>query len=149
VDHETESATCAHFLRTAGAQRFAVLAYCLMPDHLHALVEAEQDDCDFVRFVDRFKQKSGFAYKQRTRETLWQARYFDRALRDEDAPLAVASTLFATHCMPACAIEPRTIAISGRRGTRWKRLLRAYRRGVLRDGAATEVAALRLQGRGD
>jgi len=90
ADGETASATCEQFLRTASTERFAVLAYCLMPDHFHALVEAEQDNCDFVRLVDRFKQQTGLAYRRCTGNTLWQPRYFDRILRDDDAPIAVA-----------------------------------------------------------
>jgi REP element-mobilizing transposase RayT len=90
AEDSTASETCEQFLRHSHAQRFAVLAYCLMPDHFHALVEAERDDCDFVRLVDRFKQQTGFAYKRRTGSPLWQSRYFDRVLRDDDAPIAVA-----------------------------------------------------------
>jgi REP element-mobilizing transposase RayT len=95
TDHETASATCEQFVRASRTQRFAVLAYCLMPDHFHGLVEAEQEDCDFIRLVDRFKQATGFAYRQRTGSTLWQARFFDRVLRDDDAPIAVARYVIA------------------------------------------------------
>jgi REP element-mobilizing transposase RayT len=90
ADDATASATCEQFLRISRSQRFAVLAYCLMPDHFHALVEAEREDCDFVRLVDRFKQQTGFAHKKRTGSLLWQTRYFDRVLRDDDVPIAVA-----------------------------------------------------------
>jgi putative transposase len=68
---------------------FAVLAYCLMPDHLHALLEAESDRSDFVAFVKRFKQMTGFAHRQATGQLLWQPGYHERVLRNDEASEAV------------------------------------------------------------
>src|SRR5712692_4426998 len=34
--------------RAAADWRFAVLAYCFMPDHLHLLIEAQGEDADFL-----------------------------------------------------------------------------------------------------
>jgi putative transposase len=71
-------------LHNAALCDFAVLAYCLMPDHLHALVEAESEQSDFRMFVKRFKQTTGFAYRQEAKQRLWQAGYHERILRDEE-----------------------------------------------------------------
>jgi REP element-mobilizing transposase RayT len=63
---------------------FAVLAYCLMPNHLHALVEAESEQSALQTFVKRFKQTTGFAYRQEAKQSLWQAGYHERILRDDE-----------------------------------------------------------------
>ena len=38
-------------LRAANEQKFAVIAYCFMPDHLHLLIEGRSDDSDGRRFI--------------------------------------------------------------------------------------------------
>jgi putative transposase len=76
-------------LHNAAHCEFAVLAYCLMPDHLHALVEAESERSDFQAFVKRFKQITGFAHRRQARKSLWQAGYHERILRNDEASDAV------------------------------------------------------------
>ena len=78
------------FRRTARASAFAILAYCLMPDHVHLLVEGTAADADLRRFVKRAKQGTGQAYMHRAGEPLWQEGYYDRVLRPTDDAKAVA-----------------------------------------------------------
>jgi REP element-mobilizing transposase RayT len=80
-----------HFLQSASAHRFDVTAYCLMPDHLHALVHATSVDADFAQFVRVWKQKTSFEWKRRTGAVLWQEGYYERVLRDEEGDLWVIS----------------------------------------------------------
>jgi putative transposase len=80
-----------HFLQFATTCQFDVAAYCLMPDHLHALVHAAAVDADFTRFVRVWKQRTSFEWKRRTGFVLWQEGYYDRVLRDEEADLWVIS----------------------------------------------------------
>ena len=35
----------------ATRERFIIHAYCIMPDHLHVLLEGSQETCDLIRFV--------------------------------------------------------------------------------------------------
>jgi putative transposase len=67
----------------------AILAYVLMPDHLHVLAEAESERSDFTAFVKRFKQITGFRHRQETGKPLWQHGYHERVLRDDEATEAV------------------------------------------------------------
>jgi putative transposase len=67
----------------------AVLAYCLMPDHLHLLLEGTREDADLVGAVFAWKQATGFAWKRRTGTRLWQKGFHDRVLRDGDDLRAV------------------------------------------------------------
>jgi REP element-mobilizing transposase RayT len=47
------------FRRTSGRWKFALLAYCLMPDHAHLLVEGTSDTSDLRLFIKSAKQSSG------------------------------------------------------------------------------------------
>jgi putative transposase len=76
-------------LHNADQGEFAVLAYCLMPDHLHALVEARSERSDFPGFVKRFKQATGFAYRRDAKQRLWQPGYHERILRNDEASESV------------------------------------------------------------
>lgn len=78
-------------LRTAAAYRFAIIAYCLMPDHLHALIEGLTSTSDFRRFVAMFKQRSAFEYRHTRQRRLWQDGYYEHTLRDDDSRLRVAA----------------------------------------------------------
>jgi putative transposase len=78
------------FLRAADDERFAFLAYCFMPDHVHLLVEGKSDDSECRRFFARAKQLSGFHYKKQFGEPLWQRYGFERTLRSDEATLSVA-----------------------------------------------------------
>jgi len=77
-------------LRAASDEGFAIVAYCFMPDHLHLLVLAERETSNCLRFITRAKQFSGFYYKQRCGERLWQRYGFERVLRKDEHTLVVA-----------------------------------------------------------
>jgi REP element-mobilizing transposase RayT len=79
------------FLRTAQAYRFATDAYCLMPDHFHALVEGLADDSDLRRFVAMFKQRTSFEHRRSTGARLWQEGYYEHVLRTQEPRLAIAA----------------------------------------------------------
>ena len=79
--------------RTSDAERFAIIAYCFMPDHLHVLAEGVADPADFTRFVRLFKQRSSFHWKRATGTKLSQRSYFERVLRTDEDSVAVARYL--------------------------------------------------------
>jgi REP element-mobilizing transposase RayT len=70
-------------LSSAGKLEFSVLAYCVMPDHIHALVESRSDTADFQTFVKHFKQVNGFAFRKQTSQFLWQPGYHEHILRND------------------------------------------------------------------
>jgi len=84
-------AVCAELLRTAADYRFATIAYCLMPDHLHALLEGQEDRSDFQKFAAMIKQRTSFAYRRVSETQLWQEGYYDHVLRDEESQIGVAA----------------------------------------------------------
>jgi putative transposase len=78
-------------LQIAAANDMSIPAYCVMPDHLHGLVEGTNDGSDFKRFAANFKQRTGFEYRRLSRNQLWQHGYYDHVLRDEESSLSVAA----------------------------------------------------------
>jgi putative transposase len=72
-------------LRTGSENGVEVTAYCFMPDHLHTLLTGQSQCANVKHSVFLFRQASGYRYRQRCRERLWQEGYFDRHLRSEDA----------------------------------------------------------------
>ncbi len=59
-----------------------------MPDHVHVIVEGRREGSDLRRFVRQAKQASGYAYAQATGKRLWQPRYYERVIRDEESTRA-------------------------------------------------------------
>lgn len=82
--------TIDQFLITASSEGFAVLAYCLMPDHMHLLVEGTTERSDLQRFVKLSKQRTGFHFARIAGRPLWQAGYFERVLRQDEDAKAIA-----------------------------------------------------------
>ena len=80
----------AQISRAADENRFAVIAYCFMPDHLHLLIEGQADASDCKDFIARSKQYSGFYYSKRYGRKLWQRYSFEHVLRDEEKSVVVA-----------------------------------------------------------
>jgi REP element-mobilizing transposase RayT len=50
-DTQIAERTIAQFRRTSTLEQFAILAYCLMPDHAHLLAEGLDKDSDLKRFA--------------------------------------------------------------------------------------------------
>ena len=90
TDPVTAASVIAQILRTSSASGFELLAYCLMPDHAHLLVEGLQPSSDLRRFTKRLKQSSGQMYAHRAGHRLWQEGYYDRVLREGEEPKQVA-----------------------------------------------------------
>jgi putative transposase len=82
-------------LRSAADERFAILAYCFMPDHLHVLAEGVDESSDLRAFVHRWKQASEFAWRRQTGDQLWQRGYYEHVLRSNEDVFALARYLIA------------------------------------------------------
>jgi REP element-mobilizing transposase RayT len=80
----------AHLEKHSAASGFFVHAYCVMPDHMHALVCAVSDESNLMSFVESFKQETAFEFARRAHRSLWQFKYYDHILRGSDSPDRVA-----------------------------------------------------------
>jgi putative transposase len=84
---------CARFVEVLRAraleEAFELLVYCVMPDHVHLVVEGLTAEADLRRFISAAKQRTGFDFGCERRERLWQKGWFDRVLRREEDTLDV------------------------------------------------------------
>jgi putative transposase len=90
---EVANDATTHLLRTASDYGFEVMAYCFMPDHLHAIAVGISADADFKRFMAMFKQRSAFAHRKDGR--LWQEGYFEHVIRSEELIQPIAAYILA------------------------------------------------------
>jgi putative transposase len=71
-------------LESATETGFDVMAYCVMPDHVHLLACGPEESSNLIRFVQRFKQVTGFEFKKATGSQFWHRSFYDHVLRNED-----------------------------------------------------------------
>ena len=91
VDHRIVSLVVVGFLQCCRVEQFDVLAYCFMPDHMHALLRGTGATGRAVGLFRAVKQLTGYQFKQAYGSQLWQRSFFDRTLRaDEDLRAAIA-----------------------------------------------------------
>ncbi len=66
---------------------FTLFAYVLMPDHIHWIIQLTEDFLDFSKIVHSFKRNFTVNYKKAKRlntpTSLWQKRFWDHIIRDE------------------------------------------------------------------
>ena len=77
------------------ATSFELLAYTVMPNHVHLLARGTTDSANVVRLVQRCKQKPGFSYKRETGNQLWLPSFFDRIVRRGDDAVEIAAYILA------------------------------------------------------
>jgi putative transposase len=80
-------AVLSPLLHTASEERIALLAYCVMPDHVHVLTQGLDAEASARTFVTRWKHATACAAWQGVRGRLWQRSYYDRILRPWDETL--------------------------------------------------------------
>jgi putative transposase len=89
VDREFAGFVVDTLVTTAKAFGFQVSAYVIMPDHVHAVLSADEEGADLELMVKTWKQKTGFQWSQLHRRKLWQKGYWERVLRDAEHTLPV------------------------------------------------------------
>jgi putative transposase len=94
------------FRKTAPVERFAIFAYCFMPDLVHLLVEGTRDTSDLQRFAKLAKQRSGAAHALSGSGRLWQEGYYERVLRDDDASRDVARYIVLNPLRAGLVVSP-------------------------------------------
>lgn len=100
----------------ADATGFNLLAYCLMPNHLHMLASGVRDDANLSRFVQRFKQMTGHYYKQTTGQQLWHRSYYDHILRREESAGDIAAYIWHNPVRAGLAVDAPSYSLNGPSG---------------------------------
>ncbi len=68
-----------HNARSHGCQ---IMAYCIMPDHLHLVARVGPDGGDLLSFIDGFKRRTSVTMASFAADNgVWQESYWDRHVR--------------------------------------------------------------------
>jgi len=106
--------------RQSTAYRFAVHAYCVMPDHAHIFAAGLETTSNLLAFVRNFKHTTEYEYRKRFRRALWQKKFYDHILRERDSADAVAIYIWANPVRAGICADPREYPYSGSFTTDWK-----------------------------
>jgi len=112
----TDPAKCEWFLShlrdISIAHSFAVPAYCIMPNHIHLLVDGLLPTSDFLHFMKALKIKSGREFAAGN-TPLWQKKYFDHILRPKESIDSVAWYIWLNPVRGALARAPGLYLFAG------------------------------------
>ena len=79
-----------------------------MPDHLHLVLEGMSQSSDFRHFAKVSKQRVDYVFRtQLAIRTTWQEGYYDRVLRPEEDPKAVARYIIENPVRAGLVTDPR------------------------------------------
>lgn len=105
--------TTAQLMRASRKHGFATIAYVLMPDHIHALMEGIRDDSDFLKWLDLFRQLAAYSVKRRSGVLLWQEGFWDYTLRDGDSVPGIASYIVWNPVEAGLVEKPQLYSYTG------------------------------------
>ncbi len=109
-----------HLHRACQKHNFIVHAYCIMPDHVHLLVEGKDKSCKLSLFVSVFKQQTATVYTKRFRKHLWQVKYFDRVLRKAEDAESIAWYIWLNPVRKGLCQSPQDYPLSGSFSMDWR-----------------------------
>src|SRR5215471_19088409 len=62
--------------RVSSSMDILVHAFCVMPDHVHLLLEGKTNKSDVVGFLAQWKQSTGYALRKQLPKRFWQRRFY-------------------------------------------------------------------------
>ena len=103
--------------------RFAIDAYCAMPDHLHLLARGLDSASNLLDFLRRFKGQTTRWYAIKTNRGLWQKKFYDYILRAGDSGGSVAAYIWQNPLRRGLCTDPRQYPFSGSFTRDWQNLI--------------------------
>jgi REP-associated tyrosine transposase len=97
----------AQVRRAATENGFAIVVHCVMPDHVHLVVDGLRDDSNCLAFIKAAKQYAGYDYKQRYGRPLWQRYGYERVIRDDFERAMTIRYLLANPVRAGIVADPR------------------------------------------
>lgn len=82
-DNRVADSTTKCLLDLREKQNFRLFSFCLMPDHLHALIGIGESGLTLGRICGDFKSLSTKAFWQFYTGKMWQRQFFDHVIRNE------------------------------------------------------------------
>ena len=120
-----ESDTASRLIRSlrelADRHGFLVHAYCVMPDHLHFLIEGRSGTSTLIEFVTRYKQRTTHEFGGQLRGRLWQRYFYDHIVRREEDLGAIAWYIWMNPVRKQLAATSEEYAWWGSFTLEWKR----------------------------
>ena len=112
---------CIHFI--SHESRAYVLAFCVMPNHLHLLLSPRNDATlsDVMRSLKRFATKQINDATGRT-GSLWQQSYYDRVIRDEAHLNATIEYIHRNPVVEGLAVNETAYRFSSAHSEAWSDL---------------------------
>ncbi len=98
---------------------FQLHAYCIMPDHLHILIEGTHDTSNLREFVRLFKQLTAFQFRKFQDRQLWEMSYYDHILRSSDTIESVAAYIWGNPVRKQLCTHPNDFPFSGSQTINW------------------------------
>ena len=72
-----------------------IYAHCLMPDHLHLLLNPADSGTTVSRFMQTFKSQTAFWYKREHGRGLWQRGFYDHVVRKSEDLAKIAQYILS------------------------------------------------------
>ena len=110
--------------RVADGAAFLVHAFCFMPDHVHFLAEGETPGSNLVKFVNQWKQLTGYLLRGDVPRGFWQRRFYDHILRHAEGCESVAWYIWMNPVRKGMVAKPDQYPFSGSFTAEWPRVSR-------------------------
>lgn len=120
-DSARAKATIEELRKVADRMKVLVHAFCVMPDHVHILVEGQTPNTDVVKFVTQWKQGTGYMFRHELPPRFWQRRFYDHVLRHPEDSESVAWYIWMSPVRKGMVTEPRAYPFSGSFTVEWPR----------------------------
>jgi len=122
-DSAHANALIAELRRVAARMNVLVHAFCVMPDHVHVLVEGKEANTDLLKFVTQWKQGTGYVLRQELPPRFWQRRFYDCVLRRATDSESVAWYIWMNPVRKGIVKEPQAYPFSGSFTVEWPRAM--------------------------
>jgi len=120
-DGDRAKAAIEELRKVADRLNVLVHAFCMMPDHVHLLVEGITAEADVVKFVTQWKQGTGYVLRRELPRRFWQRRFYDYVLRRAEQSDAVAWYIWMNPVRKGLAAGPEMYPFSGSFTVEWPR----------------------------
>jgi putative transposase len=85
---------------------YKIYAWCLMPDHLHILLNPADSGVAISQFVQAFKSRTGFWYEKQYGKLLWQRSFYDHIVRMSEDAIKIADYILNNPVRKGMAEKP-------------------------------------------
>jgi putative transposase len=103
----------------AASYGFLLHAYCVMPDHLHLLVQGSHLHSDLLELMRVFKLRTAFEFRQSSSRTLWEMSFYDHILRSSDSIEDVACYIWWNPVRKHLCSSPQEFPFTGSHTILW------------------------------